>query len=413
MIHFLLFEHIHNAVQSLRSTRMRTLLTTVGIAIGIASITCILALAGGVTKVIANQVSALDGNLAVVRPGSAASTINSLANPTVQHSYAASSLSEQDLAAIQATPGVKAAAPLMLVNGKIKAGNGAAPKSADGTILATTPNLESIANLPIRDGQFIDSVTNSDTAVIGSQLSVDLFGTDQSIGKTFSVRGHSFTIIGVLQHMKDPINYNAVDFDHSAIISLKSGKALSQGIAHIHQINVKADSADKLPAVVEKINTQLLTSHQDEQDFSVLSGDQISQPTTDFFKAMTAMMTVFAAISLIVGGIGVMNIMLVGVAERTREIGLRKSVGASNSNIVWQFMTEALIISLIGGVAGYCIGYVVAFAVCATLPFEPLFTWEILAITLGVSVVVACVFGIYPAVKAARKDPIESLRQYR
>jgi ABC-type antimicrobial peptide transport system permease subunit len=123
-------------------------------------------------------------------------------------------------------------------------------------------------------------------------------------------------------------------------------------------------------------------------------------------------MTVIAAISLVVGGIGIMNIMLVGVAERTREIGLRKAVGASDINIVWQFLTEALIMSILGGLLGYISGYIIAFIISTALPFDPVITWEIAAIAMGIATIVGTIFGLYPAIRAAQKDPIESLRQY-
>jgi ABC-type antimicrobial peptide transport system permease subunit len=123
-------------------------------------------------------------------------------------------------------------------------------------------------------------------------------------------------------------------------------------------------------------------------------------------------MTVIAAISLVVGGIGIMNIMLVGVAERTREIGLRKAVGASNANIVWQFMVESLIMSILGGALGYVGGYVLAFIISTFLPFDPVISWEIAAIAMGIAIIVGGIFGLYPAIRAAQKDPIESLRQY-
>lgn len=405
----LLIEHIQTAWHSLRSTRLRTLLTIVGVAIGVASITTILSLSSGMTQVITRQVDSLDGNIAVIRPGSTVAQPGGLAQSTSPQSYVASTITEEDFTDISKLDEVKDAAPMMLVNGSLKAG---ATTAKESTIVATTPSLVDISNLVIRDGQFIDSVTNRDTAVIGSQLSIDLFGTDQPIGRTFSVRGQSFTVIGVFKKMNNPINFNNVDFDHAAVISLESGKSFHQGIAQIQQINIRAENAAALTKTIEIVKKTLLKNHHGEQDFTITSGKEIAKPTSQFFIAITAVMTTIAAISLIVGGIGIMNIMLVGVAERTREIGLRKSVGASNGNIAWQFLIEALIVSLLGGIFGYIGGYVLAFAISTFLPFDPGISWEIVAWACGTSLVVGVIFGLYPAVRAARKDPIESLRQY-
>lgn len=407
----LIFEHMQNAYYSLRSTKLRTLLTILGVAIGVASITTILSLGGGVTKLVSNQVDDLGGNIAVIRPGVISKSLNDFTNPATAGMFTTSTLTERDLHNIEAIDGVEAAAPLMILNGSIKATkNGTKP--ADSTIIATTPSLEAIADLPVRDGQFIDNVTDQNTAVVGNQLSVDLFGTDQSIGQTFTFRGQVFRVIGILEHINNPINYNNVDFDHTAIISLETGKGFNQGIAQIQQINVSAQTVDQLPQVIAATNKQLLADHQNELDFTVLSGKEIAEPTSQFFIAVTLVMTVIAAISLVVGGIGIMNIMLVGVAERTREIGLRKAVGASNANIVWQFLIEALIMSFLGGVLGYLGGYLIAFIISTFLPFDPVITWQIAAIALGIAVVVGGIFGLYPAIRAAQKDPIESLRQY-
>lgn len=408
-MNILIFEHIQTAWQTLSSTRLRTLLTITGVTIGVASITTILSLGNGMMNIITEQIDSLDGNVAIVRPGSEPTDVNSFVHSTTRPSYNTSTLTEEDLIEIQKLPQVKNVAPIIVVNGIIKARSVTASNS---TVVASTPTLADVNDLTVRDGQFIDQITNRDTAVIGNQLSVDLFGTDQSIGYNFTIRGQTFTVIGVLRPLNNPINFNNVDFDRTAIISVESGKTFHHGSLQIQQINVRAENVDKLPDMIHAINDALLKSHQNEKDFSIISGKEIARPTSQFFASVTGVMTIIAAISLIVGGIGIMNIMLVSVAERTREIGLRKSVGASRANIICQFMTEALIMSTLGGLLGYVIGYIVAFVISRFLPFDPAFSWEIFAWALCTSVIVGGIFGIYPALRAAHKDPIESLRQY-
>lgn len=407
----LMINHIENAIESLRSTRTRTGLTMLGVTIGIASITLILSLSGGATKVITDQVDELGGNILVIRPGAPRepARINDLTSPQT-NAFATSSLTEQDVKNIQALPDVKAVAPIMVVSGSVRSGDNV-PKNTP--IVATTPDLAAIADFPIREGQFLDTETNEDTAVVGSQLAVDLFGTDQAIGKTFKVRGKTFTVIGVLKPINRPINYNNVDFDHAAIISLESGKAFNQNTVQLQQIDVKAVSAEKLPGVVKTATISLDKSHGGEKDYSLFSGNDLSKPTSQFFYAVAATMTAVAAISLVVGGIGIMNIMLVNVAERTREIGIRKALGASNGHITLQFLIESLAMSIGGGIAGYLLGYLLAFIISRTfLTFNPLFSWEIAVTTFVVSVFVGTLFGIYPALRASKKNPIEALRQY-
>lgn len=400
-------EHLQNAYHSLKTTRTRTLLTTLGVAIGVASITVVLSLSGGISQMISGQIHALGDNIAVVRPGVPTHSANDFTNPTTEQTFSTSTITEDDLDDIENIPGVDAAAPLMVMSGSVRSSSTTAKES---TIVATTPALANIAQLPIRDGQFIDDVTDKDTAVIGTQLSVDLFGTDSSIGQTFRIRGQEFTVIGVLKTMNNPINYNNVDFDRTAIINFESGKTFHQGVAQIQQIDVRAKDKKALPDVMKKVSEKLQENHNGEKDFTILSGSEIAEPTSRFFFAITSVMALIAAISLVVGGVGIMNIMLVGVAERTREIGLRKAVGASNSNIIWQFLVEALIISLLGGLFGYIGGYAIAFMISTFLTFSPAFTWDVAVLALATSTVTGVIFGIYPAIRASRKDPIESLR---
>lgn len=406
----LFINHIQNARQSLKSNRMRSTLTMLGITIGVASITTILSLSGGASKIVSNQVDSLGGNIAVIRPGSASQTsLQDLAQyPSAQH-FAASTLTQTDLTTIQNIPHVSSLAPMMILSGAVK-GTSTAPISA--AIIASTPALADISGLTVQDGQFLDPNLNPNTAVIGPQLSVDIFGTEQSIGKTVTVRGQVFTVIGILKRTNNPINYNGVDFDESVIISQESGRLLNQGALQIQQIDIRSDSVANLNQAIIDINKALLKNHLGEADFTVLSGDQIAQPTNRLFIAIAGTTTAIAAISLLVGGIGIMNIMLVSVAERTREIGIRKALGASNSDIVAQFLIESLALSIGGGVSGYIIGYLVSFAISTMLPFFPIFTWEIAVTAIVVSLVIGTLFGIYPAIRASRKDPIDALRQY-
>lgn len=403
------FDHIENSYRSLRSNRARSILTTLGIAIGVGSVVTILALASGVTSVIDRQIEALDGNLAVVRPGLLAKDPNAITSPVAQNSFSTSSLTEEDVKAISELPTVASAAPIMTIDGRLTADNHVVTHNV---VVATTPSFTTVSQLPVRDGQFIDDVTDKDTAVIGSQLAIDLFGTDRPIGRTFELRGQRLTVIGILKKMQDPINYNNVDFDHAAIVSLEAGKTFHQGRAQIQQINVRSKGTASITSVASSINDTLRKTHLGEDDYTVASGKDIARPTSKLFVSLAQVMVSIAAVSLFVGGIGIMNIMLVGVAERTREIGIRKAVGASNANIVSQFLMESLIISLLGGLLGYFLGYIAAFVISTFLYFAPSFTLYTVLAALAMSVGTGVVFGLYPAIRASRKDTIESLRQY-
>ncbi len=407
---FLLLNHFQNARQSIKSSRLRSFLTMVGITIGVASITTILALSAGANQIVSSQVDALGGNIAVVRPGAPNNdAANELSHITNDQQFAASSLTTADIDTIKDVSHVKAVSPLMVLYGTV---SGTSKGSANTPIVATTPELESVSGLAINDGQFLDPSLEATTAVIGPQLSIDIFGTEHSIGQTMKIKGQPFTVIGILKRQNDPVNYNNVDFDHAALINMKSGQALNQGSTHLQQINVQSDSVANLTAVITDINKNILKNHFNEVDFSVLTGNQISQPTSRIFTAIAGVSVAIAAISLVVGGVGIMNIMLVSVAERTREIGIRKALGASNGDIVAQFLIESLALSIGGGVVGYILGYLVAFGASTFLTFNPVVNWQIALTAFLVSLIIGTLFGIYPAIRAARKDPISALRQY-
>lgn len=405
----LMINHIQNAQQSLKNCRVRSILTMLGVAIGIASITVILSLSFGASKVISDQITSLDGNIAVIRPGKNIDIATSILQIQPNQNYTTSTLSEPDIKYIKNTPHVKSVAPLMILNGTIKA-DSKAPNSS--SILATTPELNDIANLKMSEGQFLNKDMNPDAVIIGTQLSINIFGTESSTGRILTIRDKKFIVSGILKRTNSPVNYNSVDFDNTAIISLEAGKQLNQNIAQIQQINLKADSPSNLKQIINSLDKTIQASHNGEKDFYILTGNQVSQPTSQLFQLITVITTAIATISLVVGGIGIMNIMLVTVAERTREIGIRKALGATSADISWQFLIESMVISLGGWLGGFTVGYILALIIGTFLEFFPVINWQIAVSTLIISSVVGTTFGLYPATRAARKDPIESLRQY-
>jgi ABC-type antimicrobial peptide transport system permease subunit len=405
----LLMNHIQNAKQSLQSSRTRSFLTMLGVTIGVASITAILALSGGTNKIISDQINSLGGNIIIVRPGADDKPAPSVTQAQLHDTYATSTLTENDITQLNKTSGIKSASPIMVLTGTIKADSKA---PVDSPIVVSTPELADISNLKLHVGQFLDETLDQNTVVVGKQLSINIFGTESSIGRTMTIRGKPFVVVGVLKQLNNPINYNSVDFDNAAIINFAAGKKLNNDVTQIQQINIKADSIDNLDKAVTAADKTITDSHSGEKDFSVLSGDKISQPTSHFFYTVAGVMTAIATISLVVGGIGIMNIMLVTVAERTREIGIRKALGASNIDISWQFIIESLAISIIGGIFGYIGGYILAFSVSGLLTFDPVINWQIAAAALLISIAMGILFGLYPAIRAARKDPIESLNRH-
>ena len=401
--------NIENALESLRANRLQTFLTMLGVMIGISSVVIIFSLSGGVSSMISNQIMSEGGALAVIRPKElTANNKNVITSLATSRAFTQSSIKDEDLGLVSKAKDVSAVAPLANFSAKVK-GDG---EEKYANLLATSPNLDQTTSLKVREGQFIAESANANTVVIGDQMAIDLFGTTQALGKEISMKGEKFIVIGVLAHQSSPINYSNVDFNNTAIIPYVTAKRIIGENLQIQQVNIRVKSVNKLSQVQKEIENGILKNHNGEQDFEVLTGKNISHPSDKFIELSTFILAIVASVSLVVGGIGIMNIMLVNVSERTREIGIRKALGANNRHILFQFLTESMIISLSGGFFGYLIGYAFSFGVSMFLPFSPIISWQIAVLVCGVSVIVGVIFGLYPAFRAARKDPIVSLRQY-
>ena len=406
----LLRTHYSLARESIRKNRTRSFLTCLGIGIGVASIIMIMSLMGSINNMISSQVKSMGSDLIVVRPTKHVDTIDSLVEGlTNSNSYMTSSLTLKDAKVISGLNNVQASAPIAAGIATLSSEERTV-KSAN--VVGSNIDLMRVQNLQLKDGVFLpDRVENS--AIVGRNLSLALFGTTtEAIGQTFTLFDQKFIVVGLLEEMKDPINFSNVDFDNSMIVNAEYLAKIG-GNFQVQQINVKAVNTSVVKELSEEMNELLFAEKSGNLNYEILYGDNISHPAGSLFTLVSGMLTVVAGVSLVVGGIGVMNILLVSVGERTREIGIRKAVGASWFNILMQFMFEALILSLSGGILGMILGYAVAFLVSIITPFSPYIDVPIVLVTLATSLTIGLIFGIYPAVKAARKNPIDSLRYYR
>lgn len=400
------------ALNNLRATRVRTALTILGVIIGVTSVTTILALAEGGKNVIRAQVGELGNNLLSIRPGKAGrDESGKIVNYNYLAAFGATTITERDLATIQKTEGVAHAAPLMLVTGSV-AGNEVT--SLSSVIVGTTEDGDEALGLKIKTGEFLNPNVSRETVVLGRNLALELFGSDTAIGQSIKLRGHTFTVIGIMDYFNSSATVSTVfDLNNAAFIPMFSAKTLNQGLAQIQQVNARAADGVNARDLAANLQQKLVANHDGEEDVSVLRPEETIQLADELFKNLSNVIAAIAAISIVVGGVGIMNIMLVSVTERTREIGIRKAVGATNRQILSQFLIEALVMSLSGGFFGVIAGYALAYLVATSMGFLPGFTWPIVGTAFGISLVVGLLFGAWPAIKAARKDPIEALRYFQ
>lgn len=403
--------HFKLAKTAIKENRTRSFLTCLGIAIGVASIILILSLMGSISNLVKSEVDEIGSDLIVVRPSSTKNSVTSIVEElTSSSSFQKSNLALSDVSAISSIEDVSAVAPIAISVNTV-----ASEKNTFSSvpILGTTSSFVAIEPLALKYGAFINDDNKGNSVVLGHTLSLAIFNTiNSTVGKTVTIMGEKFIVVGVLDGIDKSINFDNVDFDNALIMDIENLDKIT-GSTQIQQINIKATNTDSLAKVSSEIKTTLTNQKLGDQNFSVAYGDEITHPASSLFTIISGMLTLVAAISLVVGGIGVMNIMLVSVAERTHEIGIRKAVGASSRNILIQFLFEALILSVLGGIFGLILGYILAFLISIITPFTPYISWCIVLLTFLTTLVVGIIFGVYPAIKAASKNPIDSLKHYR
>jgi len=362
----------------------------------------IMSLSVSVNKLINQQFSTTKDSVALIRSGLSGNIERSLSQ--AQNITPLPTLTEYDVQDVaRITPN---SAPMSVIHNSITTTNSRidAHKTA---IIGTTEKIKDLAELELRDGQFVGQANG---VVIGHQLSIDLFGTEYSLGNVLRIQDKPFTVMGVLKPVKQPLTYLGISFNNSAIVSLDVSKKLTQNVAQIQQIAIKTDGDSSLEKAISDITAKLNQNHHDANDYHIITGKDITATSDAMLLSLSAIMIAVSIISLFVGGISIMNIMLVNVAERQREVGIRKAIGATNRHIIHQFLIESVIIGLAGGVMGYIFGLIGAYTVSTFLPVSPILSWQPAVVSIGAAMLVGVVFGIYPAVRAANRNTIEAMR---
>ncbi|MDD5731852.1 MAG: ABC transporter permease [Patescibacteria group bacterium] len=388
------------------ANKSRSFLTILGIVIGIASVITMISIGQGSQSAITSSIQSLGSNLISITPGAQ----RNFGFGASSGRGSAQTLKNTDATAIANISNIKAVAPAYSARYQV-ALKGA---NTNTTIMGTTPEYADIRNVTVDQGSFItpEDVTNkSKVAVVGPTVITDLFGedyTDNPVGMVIKINKIEFTIIGTTKS-KGGTGFN--NQDDIVYIPLDTMQKTVAGVKYLSTISVQAASTDAMSQAQNDITSLLLDLHKvSTADFTIQNQNDLASTATSTAKTFTILLASVAAISLLVGGIGIMNMMLTNVTERTREIGLRKAIGAKRSDINLQFLSEAVTLTFIGGIVGILLGIALSFAM-------NYFGWMTTAIApysiflaFGVSAVIGVVFGYYPAKGAAAMNPIDALR---
>ncbi len=402
---------IRTATEAVRTHRLRSALTMLGILIGITAVVLTVGLGQGAQAKVRDQINELGTNLLVVSPGSSTSSSGSRGG-----FGSASTLTVQDanaLASKTAAPDIQTVAPVSTTNGSLVNGS----TNWTTTLTGTTPSWKTVRSRGVSSGRFISEKDEKDGAgvvVLGSDTAAELFTRGSPIGQFISYNGTKLEVIGVLDALSSSDNASNNDL---AIVPLSTYSQRLVGGSNrnsVSSIYVKATSDATLSAAYQEADALLLNLHQitnsSDADFSIATQQSILSAATSVDDTLTVMLGGIAAIALLVGGIGVMNIMLVSVTERIREIGLRKALGARPRLIRRQFLVEASILGLAGGMLGVGLGVVGAILLPMFTDSRVILSLPAAAGAIAMAVGIGVVFGVYPATRAARLAPIDALR---
>ncbi len=401
------------ALVGLKTNKIRSYLTILGIVIGITAIILVMALGRGAQNLIVGQIQRIGSKVLAIHPG------RQPKGPTDIIATFADSLKQRDLAALEKKENVPHIARVMpVVFGSETAAY--ASETYRPTIFGVTDFFAQVYDIYPETGRlFSEEETKSyaDVVIIGSKVKDELFGNDDALGQKIKIKGRNFKVIGILSKTGQ---FSFLNFDEAAIVPYTTAQQYIFGIKYFHRLAIEVDDEANVSQTVEDIKITIRNSHgitdPSKDDFYIETQADAMEMVSTIINVLTLFLAAIAAISLLVGGVGIMNIMLVSVTERTREIGLRKAIGATERDILIQFLLEAVILTVTGGFVGVVLGALLSFLASVVLTRFAGLNWPFVfpvsaaLLGFGVAALVGLIFGLYPARKASLKNPIEALR---
>ena len=409
----LLSENFKVALRALRANKLRSFLTILGIVIGVATVVALLSIGNGATASITNQIRSTGSNLLNISPGRQQVGFRG-GGETRQASH----LYYEDYELLQRTltQNISAIVPTVQSSYTIKYGD----QSLDTSVSGTTAGQKDVRALQVANGRFLtdgDNKSDALVAVLGSQIATDLFGSIPPVGNTISINGMKFMVVGVLESK----GASFASPDDNIFIPIQTGydklfgsTAAFNGKQTLNAILISVKTTDAMSTVSAEATYLLRRSHKlkpsEDADFNIMNQADILNTLNTVTQTLTIFLGAIAGISLLVGGIGIMNIMLVSVTERTREIGLRKAVGATRNQILTQFLIETVTLSLLGGIIGILLGVLTATSFSVTGLISSVITPSSILMAFSFALAIGVFFGLYPAFRAANLHPMEALR---
>ena len=404
-------EYLHTSLVGLKTNKSRSALTILGIVIGIASIILIMSLGQGAQNLILSQVQGLGSKSVIVVPG------RQLEGPPT--TVGLDSIKERDVEAVQNKNNVPHAGNVipLIFGGDVSSFES---QNYRVSIYGSSEKLPTVFDVEPSKGMYFsedDVKSGASVVVIGSKTNEKLFLGEDGLGKRIKIKDRSFKVIGILPSKGAS---SLINFDDGVILPYTTVQNYISGSKHLDRILIDVDNEANIDQTVQDVTDTMRRSHNitdpAKDDFTIVNQKDLANKIGVITTALTYFLAAVAAISLLVGGIGIMNIMLVSVTERTREIGLRKAVGATTQNILVQFLFESVVLTMLGGIIGVLMGTLLSFIIAIIISKVFSFGWEFIfpiggaILGISVSTIIGLTFGIYPASQAAKKSPIEALR---